>query len=268
MLRKTHLVLFVVAACAVLVLLALPERTRSRLRVGWSSLFLPLFGLAGSASAAADRAGAVVASRTSLQTRVKSLELENERLHLALMEARAGVEENERLRRMLGYSPRSGWRLKAVRVIGRDPALWWQSVYIDAGYLDGVTTNLAVLVPEGLVGRVVETGARHARIVLVGDPNCPVAAALSPLGETGIIRGSADDGAPGTLVELSYLSRNAVVRPGQGVVTSGQGGVFPAGIPVGEVVDARAVEAGTYVEARVRLRADLGALHEVWVKLP
>jgi rod shape-determining protein MreC len=105
-------------------------------------------------------------------------------------------------------------------------------------------------------------------VVLVGDPNCPVAAALAETGETGIIRGASGGDVHGTLVDLSYLSRSALVRAGQRVVTSGQGGVFPAGIPVGEVIDARTIEAGIYVEARVRLSANLAALDRVWVRLP
>jgi rod shape-determining protein MreC len=70
------------------------------------------------------------------------------------------------------------------------------------------------------------------------------------------------------VVELSYLSRDAVVRPGQKVITSGQGGIYPAGIVVGDVVDSRLVEAGIYLEARVRLAVNLAAVDHVWVKLP
>ena len=84
--------------------------------------------------------------------------------------------------------------------------------------------------------------------------------------DTGVI------GASGPLateiVELGYLSRDSNLKPGQQVVTSGEGGIFPAGIPIGQIVDVQPVDYGTRAEARVRLAAKLNALQEVWVKFP
>ncbi len=276
MLRKPYLVLLTVVALGVLVLLALPERSRSRVRIAFGSLFLPLFGLAGSVQAATERAGASTASRASLLARIQSLERENESLRLSLTESRAAVLDADRLRQMLAYPTRGTWRLVPARVIGRDPANWWQSVHLNVGQRLGVVTNLAVFTPEGLVGRVVESGPFTSRVVLVGDPNCPVAAALlhpedpRKTGDVGmgIIRGASGGDIQGAMVDLSYLSRNAVVKPGQRVVTSGQGGVFPPGLPIGEVVDSRWADAEVFREARVRLAVNLGALDHVWVKLP
>lgn len=268
--RKPHLILLVLVALAVLVLLVLPEHTRSRVRMAFGSLFLPLFGLASSVQAAAERATSAtpVIPRASLVGRLEDLRRDHDRLQLTLAELRIAAQENDRLRQMLGYAPRAAWRLKPARVIGRDPANWWRSVHLDVGLKDGITHNLPVLTPEGLVGRVAEAGAHTCRVVLVGDPNCPVAAVIQENSETGIIRGASGGDIHGSLVDLSYLSRNALVKPGQRVATSGQGGVFPRGIAVGEVVDARAVGDGVYLEARVRLTVNLGALDHVWVKLP
>src|SRR4029453_6769692 len=246
MLRKPQLIPILVIALVALAILALPERTRSRVRIALGSLFLPLFGLAGSAQAAAERASQALTPRASLATRIRTLEEENRGLRMALAEAQTLVNENARLRDMLGAPVRRNWRLKSARVIGRDPVNWWQSVHIDIGLHHGATTNLPVLTAEGLVGRIVECAALTSRVVLVGDPNCPVAAALADTGETGIIRGASGGDIQAALVDLSYLSRNAVVRPGQRVVTSGQGGVFPAGIIVGDSWDggARRSEGG------------------------
>ncbi len=268
MLRKPHAIFLLVAAFAVVVLLALPEPSRNRLRVAIGSLFLPLFGLAGSTHTATAKVASGLVPRTVLAARIEALERTNQILRAALVELRAAAGEADRLRQMVGYPTRSAWRLQPARVIGRDPASWWQSVHLDVGLRQGVTTNLPVLGPEGLVGRVAESGPFSCRVVLLGDPNCPVAAALAETGESGIIRGASGGDVQGALVDLSYLPRSAVVKPGQRVVTSGQGGVFPAGIPVGEVVDGRAVGSGVYVEARVRSSVNLGALDLVWVKLP
>jgi rod shape-determining protein MreC len=68
-----------------------------------------------------------------------------------------------------------------------------------------------------------------------------------------------------TLADLTYLSGTAVLKPGEEVVTSGLGGVFPKGIPIGRILDSRQVEFGLYTEARVKLWANLGTLEQVWV---
>jgi rod shape-determining protein MreC len=68
-------------------------------------------------------------------------------------------------------------------------------------------------------------------------------------------------------VELAYLSRNVELKPGQLVITSGLGGIFPAGLPVGSIADLRNVD-GLYAEARVKLAVNFSALEEVWVLIP
>jgi len=268
MLRKPHFVLLLAVSLAVLVLLGLPASARSKVRLAFGSLFLPLFGLASTAQAVGERVGTTVTPRSVLAARLRELEDENRTIRVALMESEAAVRENERLRQMVGYPARNRWRLRPARVIGRDPSSWWQAVHLDVGAGDGVITNLAVLAPEGLVGRVAEVGPSTCRVVLIGDPNCPVSAALAESRETGIVKGASAGEFRGAVVDLSYLSRDAVVRPGQKVVTSGQGGIYPPGILVGEVIDSRMVEAGIYLEARVRLAVALAAIDHVWVKLP
>ena len=70
------------------------------------------------------------------------------------------------------------------------------------------------------------------------------------------------------LVELGYLSRNASLKPAQKVLTSGEGGIFPKGIPIGKVVDVQPVDYGSRTAARVKLAANINALEEVWVMFP
>jgi rod shape-determining protein MreC len=117
---------------------------------------------------------------------------------------------------------------------------------------------------DGLVGRVGSVGLTRSQVVLVGDPNCRVSALVeNETRDTGVV------GAAGpldsSLVDMSYLSRTANLKPGQTVVTSGLGGIFPKGIPIGKVVDAQAVDYGLRIEARVKLAANLSSLEEVWV---
>jgi rod shape-determining protein MreC len=71
-----------------------------------------------------------------------------------------------------------------------------------------------------------------------------------------------------SLVDLTYLSGGANLKAGQNVITSGLGGIYPKGIPIGQVVDSRPVEFGLFSEARVKLSVNLGALEQVWVLFP
>jgi rod shape-determining protein MreC len=149
----------------------------------------------------------------------------------------------------------------------RDPANWWRTAQIDLGSRDGLRENLPVLTNDGLIGRISSVGLTRSQIILIGDPNCRVSARVeNPTHDIGVLGagGPLDD----SLVGLSYLSSGANLKSGQSVVTSGEGGIFPPGIPIGQIVDAQQVEFGLYTEARVKLNANLGALEEVWVLFP
>jgi cell shape-determining protein MreC len=87
--------------------------------------------------------------------------------------------------------------------------------------------------------------------------------------EYGIISSGASSILDTSMADLTWVNnRQTAIKPGQRVLTSGYGGVFPKGILIGIVVDANSVGFGLYTEARVKLAANLGSLEEVWVKLP
>jgi rod shape-determining protein MreC len=267
--KRSHSVALGLLAGLSLLLLSLPEELAARFKVAFGALYLPLLGLAGAAHQAAQETAGLMVSRRELLRQNEQLRRENAQLRLETLQAAEWARENARLRRLLGWQEQSPWRdrLRLARVTLREPTPWWRSFTIDLGSRQGVRTGLPVLTPEGLVGRTSEVGPFHARVVLVGDANCRVSAqVLNVTGDTGLIgpAGPLDR----DLVLLSYLPRTAVVRPGQAVVTSGLGGIFPKGIPIGTVVDVRPAGDGLYLEARVQLAAPLHALEEVWVLWP
>ena len=251
----------------VLILLNLPDHAAMRLKLAIGGLFLPLFGLAGSTQNLAEQTGNTLAPRRVLLSELEQLRQENQRLKLSVLQGEAAFRENDRLRQALGWQKQNRWKMKLARVVGRDPANWWRTIQINLGSRDGVRENLPVCVAQGLVGRVGAVGYSRSQVVLVGDPNCHVAALIQDTRETGIIAPSATKLDP-TVVDLTYLSRNMRPTPGQVVVTSGLGGIFPKGIQLGAVMDSRTAEYGLYTEARVKLFAPLTQLEEVWVMLP
>ena len=176
--------------------------------------------------------------RSELLKEIEDLRRENQQLRIQMMQAAATARENDQLRALLGWQRQTPWKLKLANVVLRDPANWWRTVQIDLGSRDGVRENLPVLTADGLVGRVSSVGLTRSQVVLIGDPNCRVSALVeNPAHDIGVI--SASGPLDNSLVDLTYLSGNANLKPGQKVVTSGEGGIFPRGIPIGQIVDSR-----------------------------
>jgi rod shape-determining protein MreC len=252
----------------VIVLLKLPSETVGKVKLAISGLFLPLFGLTGSVHELTSREKAAVVSKGQLARQNEDLRRQNEALKIQLQQDAAVLNENARLRGLVGWPGQTRWNVRLARVIARDPANWWRSAQIDLGARDGLKPNYPVLTSDGLVGRIQSVGQTRSQIILLGNPDLRVAAVVQANGETGVISSSSSSPQENNMVDLDYLSGTSLVRPGQSVETWGEGGVFPAHIPIGKVVDLRIKEFGLTTEARVKLAADIGALQEVWVMLP
>lgn len=267
MLKRSHYIAFTAVILLVVIILALPARTTAQLKIALSSLFLPFFGLASSAHQLAERAGNGLVPRRVLLSQIEQLSRENQQLKFQLPQFEEAQRENERLRQLLAFRRQTPWKLKPVRVIGRDTANWWRTVKIDFGRDEGAQIDLPVLSTEGLVGRISEVGLTFSQVTLVGDPNCRVAALVLETRENGIIGPSPSGPLDHTFVEM-ILPRTTELKPGHRVMTSGLGGIFPKGIVVGEILDSRYVSYGLYQEARVKLAVNANRLEEVFVKLP
>ncbi len=267
MLKRPHYIALGLVTVIALVVLNLPSRTSAKLKLALGSLFLPLFGLVGLSQQAAGKATDTLVPRAELARQVETLTRENQQLRIQLHQLTEVTRENERLNQLLGWKQRyAQWNLKLAHVVMRDPANWWRTVQIDLGSQHGIRENQAVLTPDGLVGRIQTVSLTHSQVVLVGDPRCNVAAYVrNESRDAGVV------GAGGpfdtSLLEMNYLPRNAKLAAGQDVITSGLGGLFTNGIPIGKIMDFRPAEFGLYTEARVKLAANLAGLSEVWVIL-
>jgi rod shape-determining protein MreC len=268
--RPRYIAVTLVVVLALLVL-NLPSSATAHLKLALGSIFIPLFGLASGTQHLAAKASDALVPRRELIQEIELLRSKNEQLTLQAEQAEAIYHENDRLRALYGWQRQAHWQLKLAHVILRDPANWWRTVEIDLGSRDGLRENLPVLTTDGLVGRVSAVSYTNARVVLIGDRDCKVSAMI--LGDARGVDGNAGvitvgGQFDGSLVRMQFLPRDANIKPGQSVVTSGMGGLFPKGIPVGKVVDPRSTEDGLAMEADVKLSANLGALEEVWVMFP
>jgi len=269
MFRKPQLIAWGVVLLVVLVLLNLPEQPSARAKLAVSSLFLPLFGLVSTTQRMVNEASRAVIPRTLLLRELSELRAENRTLHLQVAQLRAAEAENQRLRQVVGWQQASPWKSKLCRVVARDTSDWWRTVRVELGSREGARPGLPVVSDEGLLlGRLDAVGWAVSVVVLVGDPKCRVSVVVRETGETGVLTTPSAGVLDHRLVDLTHLPRNTGLRPGQTVYTSGLGGYFPAGIPVGTVVDTRSVGYGLYSEARVKLFADSSRIEEVLVLLP
>lgn len=142
--------------------------------------------------------------------------------------------ENEALRNLLNYVPPARGGFISARVVGDGGGPFVRSTLINSGARDGVAKGLAALNEEGLVGRVTDVGQRSARILLLTDFNSKIPVMLETTRDRAILAG--DNSAQ---PQLSFLPPNSRPKVGERVVTSGHGGLLPAGLPVGVVLGMR-----------------------------
>jgi len=174
------------------------------------------------------------------------------------------LTENERLRGTLGMVRRCGCRTVGAKVVASSGSNFQLSVTVDVGARQGVRKDMAVVDADGLVGRVTQATADYATVLLITDPTSGVAGTLARGKAPGILKGGGEQ-----LLQFQPLRAGTEVRLGDAVVTQGyQGGVFPAGLPVGVVERVDPAGAASLVpRVAVRPYAALGALDVVAVVL-
>jgi len=257
--------LLVTALLAHLLLISTQVNARSGVTV-FDSL---VFGVMGEVQRLADSftsgAGAIWGRYVAL----RGVEQENARLaaeiaqlEVRLQEQRSLALRGERLQQLLDLRSKVTQKTLAADIVAGDATSWFRTVTIDRGAHDGVTADMAVLSPRGVVGRVIDRpSARAARVQLLVDRNAAAGALIERSRAGGVVVG--DDG---VTLRMDYVSNLADVQVGDVVVTSGLDRVYPRGFVIGEVV---AVErgAGLYKQVKVRPAVDFSSLEEVLVVL-
>jgi hypothetical protein len=145
------------------------------------------------------------------------------------------------------------------------PSPVFQSVRIDAGRHDGVTLGAAVVNYQGVIGRIAAVGEFHSDVMLLVDGNSSMDVLVQRTRARARVRGFGDDNHLG--VEVQYFARTADVEPGDVLVTSGLGDVFPKGLRVGRVVSVERRAFGLYQHASVVPSVDFARLEMAMVIL-
>jgi len=180
-----------------------------------------------------------IAARVQLIRDYERILAENELLRQQVQEMRLLLvkydevaAENERLRALHDYSEQISYETIAARVIARDPHGWRDHIVIDKGTANGIAKNDAVLGSHGLIGRVVSASLNSSVVMLISDPQSSLSGRVQDSRSLVVVEGT--DRTDG-LIRFDCLESGDKVQVGDLVITSGLGGVFPPGLPIGEV---------------------------------
>ncbi len=174
--------------------------------------------------------------------------------------------ENERLRSLLDLKEQSKYNVLPARIIGRDPSAWFDSFVVNRGSIAGVQLNMPVVTNGGLVGRVTAVSPLAAQVDLVTRDKSGVGAVVGQIGESsalGVVAGTSKK----ELLEMKYVTGSVPVEVGQQVFTTGQDGIFPAGLKIGEIVNVVSGSATTPHQIQIMPAARLSSMQEVAILL-
>ncbi|HTO82093.1 MAG TPA: rod shape-determining protein MreC [Methylomirabilota bacterium] len=228
--QRLTLALLGAAAIALLAVERTSPTLAERARGAAADVIAPILDLLSRPSTSA--AHAIDSVRELARLREENTQLKEEQARLLQWQtvARRLDHENQELRTLLNLAPDPKARFITARVVGGSGGAFVRSILVAAGARDGLRKNQAAITGEGLVGRVSEVGDRAARILLLTDINSRVPVFVERTRERAVLAGDNSD-----RMQLLYLPADITAREGDRIVTSGHGGVFPPGLPVGVI---------------------------------
>ena len=261
---------FFVLGIAFLVWLFLPAVVKRLMRASFFEFQAPI---EATTSAVRD-----VQEYWSLRTRSKNELIEagiqlanlNAQYETRLREYAVLKEQNTRLEALLRLPSFPEHRTEAARVVRRDFTAWWQRIVIRKGRNFGITVGAPVIFVGGAVGRVTEVGAFTSVVELISSPGVRIAAKIEgdvrPISFQGGV--NPPFGPAAGVVEFVPLDISATAAAPKRLVTSGLGGVFPAGLNLGQIVKLESGGDGLFQTGQVELDPRLTSISEVAVLVP
>lgn len=202
---------------------------------------------------------------------IRSLKQQNEELTKKIVSLEDKVYslkehemENQRLLALLHYQEQKAenYELEMAKVIGRNPANWYEMIIVDKGSNQGIQQGMIVVNHEGLIGRVIGVTANTAEVLLILDRQGAVGARIFENRLTpGVIEGTENS----QLLQMIHLPHDVPIELDQTVVTSGLGGIYPKGIRIGKVVEVIPEPNGLMKKATIKPFVDFSRLEEVFI---
>lgn len=204
--------------------------------------------------------GNVFTNLSAPQETLSELKKQNEELTSELAQLTEAEKTAERLESLLGLQSTYNLQSAAARIIGTTGDAWSQTVTIDKGSANGFEIGMPVCNSGGVIGQIIEVSAATSTVRLINDENSGVSAMVQSTRAQGILQGQPD----GTLM-LSYVPADADVKVGDVIITSGLGGRFPKGLPLGTVSSVSRAANATYYTIVVRAISTAESNEEVLV---
>ncbi|MCB0343883.1 MAG: rod shape-determining protein MreC [Bdellovibrionales bacterium] len=195
----------------------------------------------------------VQAERDELTRRLKLLEAQNSRL----LEYE---HENNRLRKLLFFKRGTGFEGVTGTVIGSDPSHWERTITVDKGSELSVKEEMPVVDGEAIVGQTTVVASGSSKVLLITDKSSAIDAIVQRSRATGVVEGTGSD-----TLRLRYVLKEMSVQPGDRVIASGLGGIYPKGTLIGVVVDVKTPNSGLFHEVLVKPSVDLRRLENVLI---
>jgi rod shape-determining protein MreC len=211
-----------------------------------------------------DWVGEFFQEREELREQIAVLNATTMLQDLRLQKMQALERENMRLKELLGSSFRLQERVQVAELVTVDLDPFSQQVIIDKGKNYGVYVGQPVLDAYGVMGQVAETSSLSSRVVLLTDPSHSIPVQINRNGLRAVVTGRG----LGEYLQMDFLPHNADVREGDLLVTSGLGGRFPVGYPVGKVVSVNFPQGKAFADIKVEPAANLSTSRELMLVLP
>lgn len=171
--------------------------------------------------------------------------------------------ENYRLRKLLNFVGTTRFRGVPAKIVGGSPHLNLKAVLVSVGKRDGIQRNMPVISSDGVVGKVLEVLDNTAVVVLLTDANCPLAVIDQKTRVLGIVRWRGHQG-----MVLDNVPYQESVSPGDTIISSGMGGVFPVGLYVGVITKVRSERGEIFKKIELEPAVNFNRLEEVYVLSP
>lgn len=229
-------------------------------RGGVMTVTSPVRMLGSAVAAPFGALGNIVQNATASSETLSELKKRNEELTAQVAELSEAQETAERLEKLVGLKSTYSLESTAARIIGSTGDAWTDSVIIDKGSASGFEVGMPVCSAGGVIGQIIEVSANTSTVRLITDDQSGVSAMIQGSRAQGVLQGQAD----GTL-RLEYVVSDAEVATGDIVITSGIGGTFPKGLPLGTVASIDRAPNAVYYTIVVRAASSAESNEEVLV---
>jgi len=229
-LHRASIVMLITAGIALLVMSKANNPAITRLRTQITDLAVPLLSIAASPMDSIHSSGMWIGEMANL--RDENLTLKNANIELLKWQEKAKTMETENiaLRSLLNVVPANKNTYITAHIVSDVGGPYMHSALLSGGNNNGIKKDQAVISENGLLGRVVDAGDNSARILLLSDINSRVPVITESTHEKSILIGTNTE-----TPSLAYLTADNKIKVGERIITSGDGGIFPKGIPVGVV---------------------------------